>query len=84
MKTKPVIHQDSRLRSLLKAFSWRILATLTTATIAFFVIGEIVTAVVIGGIEFFLKFFIYYLHERAWQHVPEVTTERLDKVWSQN
>jgi uncharacterized membrane protein len=65
-------YQESRLRSLLKAFSWRILATLTTATIAFFVVGEIVTAAMIGSIEFFLKFFIYYAHERAWQLVPKL------------
>ena len=64
-------YQESRMRSLLKAFSWRILATLTTATIAFFVVGEIVTAAMIGGIEFFLKFAIYYAHERAWQFVPK-------------
>ena len=47
------------------------LATLTTATIAFLVVGEVMTAALIGSIEFFLKFFIYYVHERAWQLVPD-------------
>ncbi len=61
---------DSHLRSLAKAFSWRIVATLTTSIIAFFVTGEIGTAVTIGSIEFVLKFLIYYLHERAWALVP--------------
>ena len=65
-------YKESRLRSLLKAFSWRVLATLTTATIAFFVVGELVTAAMIGSIEFFLKFAIYYAHERAWQLVPRL------------
>lgn len=66
-----VAHQgDSRLRSLLKALSWRILATLTTAAIAYLIIGEVAAAAMIGGIEFFVKFFIYYFHERAWQHIP--------------
>ena len=72
-------HQDSRLRSFLKALSWRVIATLTTALIAFIVIGEIVTAALIGSIEFFLKFFIYYLHERAWQRLPEFETNTLNK-----
>ena len=63
--------RESRLRSLAKAFSWRIVATLTTGTIAFFVVGEIVTAAMIGSIEFFLKFAIYYAHERAWLLVPD-------------
>ncbi len=63
--------RESRLRSLAKAFSWRVLATLTTATIAFLVVGEVMTAALIGSIEFVLKFFIYYVHERAWQLVPD-------------
>jgi len=64
------ILRETRLRSLLKAFSWRIVATLTTALIAYGITGEIDTALAIGGIEFFLKFGIYYAHERAWQWVP--------------
>ena len=71
MKIESSVHQDSRVRSLLKALSWRVLATLTTASIAFLVIGEIATAALIGSIEFFLKFVIYYAHERAWQRVPK-------------
>ena len=62
--------RESRVRSLLKAFSWRIVATLTTALIAYGITGEIDTALAIGCIEFFLKFAIYYAHERAWQWVP--------------
>ena len=58
--------QHSRTRSFAKAFTWRITATLTTAIIAYIIIGELKTAVVIGGIEFVLKFIIYYGHERAW------------------
>ena len=64
------IYKESRLRSILKAFTWRILATLTTMTIAFLITGEVATAITIGGIEFFAKMFIYYGHERAWQMIP--------------
>ncbi len=69
--------KESHLRSLLKAFSWRIVATLTTGLIAYFITGEIDTAVMIGSIEFVLKFGIYYLHERAWQLVPRGTVRKL-------
>ncbi|MEM7000115.1 MAG: DUF2061 domain-containing protein [Pseudomonadota bacterium] len=62
--------QDSHLRSLSKALSWRVVATLTTATIAYLVTGRLDTAALIGGIEFVLKFVIYYVHERAWQLIP--------------
>ena len=60
---------DSRTRSLAKALSWRFTATLTTALIAYIVTGEMDTAVMIGGIEFILKFIIYYSHERAWHRI---------------
>jgi uncharacterized membrane protein len=62
--------RDSRIRSLAKAFSWRIVATLTTSIIAYVITGQLDTAAVIGGIEFVLKFFIYYAHERAWALIP--------------
>jgi uncharacterized membrane protein len=61
--------QHSRIRSLVKALTWRVTATLTTALIAYIVTGEVGTAVIIGGIEFVLKFIIYYAHERAWNLV---------------
>jgi uncharacterized membrane protein len=59
----------SRIHSLAKALTWRVTATLTTAIIAYTVTGELGTAALIGGIEFFLKFFIYYGHERAWNAI---------------
>ena len=61
---------DSRRRSLLKAVSWRVLATATTVLIAWMVYGDIKPALAIGGIEFVAKFVVYYLHERAWQMRP--------------
>ena len=63
-------YRDTHLRSLLKATSWRVVATLTTTIIAFFITGEVGTAMAIGSIEFVVKFFIYYLHERAWLVIP--------------
>lgn len=60
---------ESRTRSLLKAISWRITATLTTMIIAYVITGKLDTAIAIGSIEFVLKFVIYYLHERAWLKV---------------
>ncbi|MDF1817574.1 MAG: DUF2061 domain-containing protein [Immundisolibacteraceae bacterium] len=72
----PSEQRESPMRSLLKAFSWRIVATTTTALIAYFITGDVATAISIGSIEFVLKFFIYYLHERAWQLVPRGTFRR--------
>jgi uncharacterized membrane protein len=61
---------ESRTRSLLKALSWRVIATITTAVIAYLVTGEVDTAMLIGGIEVVVKFAIYYVHERLWQVLP--------------
>ncbi len=62
--------RESRLRSVLKALSWRVLATLTTIAIAYFIVGDVNTALKIGAIEVVAKMLIYYLHERAWAKVP--------------
>lgn len=69
--------KESRLRSVLKTFSWRIIATTTTITIAYFIFGDISNALKVGGIEFFAKMLIYYFHERAWQMIPLGRVRRL-------
>ena len=61
---------ESHARTLLKTFSWRILATTTTVVIAYLVFGDVSNALKVGGIEFFAKMIIYYMHERAWQLLP--------------
>lgn len=77
MNPPPHAQRESNTRSLLKAISWRVIATSTTITIAWFVFGDIGPALAIGGIEFFTKFLIYYLHERAWQLVPHGSFPRI-------
>ncbi|MDE2680362.1 MAG: DUF2061 domain-containing protein [Verrucomicrobiota bacterium] len=62
--------RESRLRSVLKALSWRVLATLTTIAIAYFIVGDVTVALKIGAVEVVAKMLIYYLHERAWAKVP--------------
>ena len=59
--------KDSRLRSVCKGLTWRVLATLTTYLLAWLFTGDVAQASQIAAVEFFLKFAVYYLHERAWQ-----------------
>jgi uncharacterized membrane protein len=54
-------------RSVLKAVSWRGLATLDTILLAFIFTGSVRSALSIGGLEVFTKTFLYVLHERGWQ-----------------
>jgi uncharacterized membrane protein len=60
---------ESKKRSILKATSWRITATIATTIIAFLITGNIESAITIGSIEFFVKFAIYYYHERIWANI---------------
>jgi uncharacterized membrane protein len=60
---------DKQMRSIVKAFSWRMLATLTTFVISFIVTHSINFAFSISIIEVFSKLLLYYLHERSWQYL---------------
>lgn len=57
---------DSHSKSLAKAFSWRIIATLTTGLIGLFITGSVKVASAIMTFDFVLKLILYYLHERIW------------------
>ena len=54
------------VRSVVKSISWRIIGTLDTIVIAYFITGKVGMALTIGSIEFFTKMFLYFFHERAW------------------
>ncbi len=57
---------ESHIRSIAKALSWRVIATLVTFFVSWFLIGSVETAAKIGLLDTFIKFAAYYLHERAW------------------
>ena len=60
---------DSNLKSLAKTVSWRIVGTLDTMLISYFITGELAMALSIGSVEVVSKMVLYYLHERAWANV---------------
>jgi len=72
--------RESRLRSVLKAITYRITGTVTTMGLAYAVTGEPVTALAIGGVEPVVKVVIYYVHERVWQKVPIGSIRRLAHI----
>ncbi|MEO1844239.1 MAG: DUF2061 domain-containing protein [Roseibacillus sp.] len=76
MEPPSLREKETNARSLLKALSWRVIATLTTILIAWLVYRDIKPALAIGGIEFIAKFFVYYGHERLWQLIPRGTIRR--------
>ncbi len=56
----------SRKRHALKAVTWRVVASTTTVAIAWIVTGDWRVGLEVGGVEFFVKMLLYYLHERFW------------------
>ena len=57
---------ESHFRSIFKALSWRVIATLVTFFISWLLTGSVEMAAKIGLLDTTLKLAAYYLHERAW------------------
>jgi len=60
------VYHDTQRRTLLKTFSWRIVATSTTMVLVWIFTGQLKSAATVGLFEFFSKMLFYYLHERIW------------------
>ena len=61
--------EESAMRSVVKAVSWRVLATLTTALLVYVITGSTEFAVTIGLLEGVAKIGLYYFHERLWNQL---------------
>ncbi len=57
---------ESHLRSVMKGISWRVVGTIDTTIISFFMTGHLKMALKIGLTEVLSKVVLYYLHERVW------------------
>lgn len=71
--------KESHIRSVIKGLTWRIIASATIFVITYFTTGEMSTAITVTSIEFPVKLFIYYLHERLWQNVPRGSIRQMFK-----
>ena len=58
--------RETRFRSILKALTWRLIASLVTASIVFIITQEAALSVSVGIIDSLVKVFAYYFHERLW------------------
>jgi uncharacterized membrane protein len=56
-------------RSLAKTVSWRILGSIDTFLVGWFVTGNLTFAGSIATLEILTKMVLYYFHERAWAFV---------------
>ena len=60
---------ESTKRSIAKSISWRLLATVITASIAWGITKQWELAATIGLADTTVKFFIYFAHERTWNRI---------------
>ncbi len=60
---------EDRKRSIIKAITWRIIATTAITIAAFFITGSWVWAGAIGMADLVVKLMLYYLHERVWNKI---------------
>jgi uncharacterized membrane protein len=61
---------EAHSRSFIKAVSWRIVGSIDTFIVSYFVTGHFVAAASIASVESVTKIILFYLHERAWTTVP--------------
>lgn len=61
--------KEFRSRSIVKALTWRAIATSVTMTLAYIATGDLELAGAIGVADVIIKLGFYYLHERTWGHI---------------
>jgi len=59
-----------RKRSILKAITFRIIATITTILLVLLFTGNWALANTVGALDLVSKLGLYYVHERLWLRVP--------------
>lgn len=62
--------KESHLRSIIKGFTWRIIASSAILIITYLATNDVDLALKVTGFEFVVKIILYYFHERVWQQVP--------------
>ena len=69
---------ESKRRSIAKAISWRVVATIVTASVVYIVTGQATAALEIGLIDTSIKIFGYFGHERLWLRISYGQTKFTD------
>lgn len=68
-KISNLMGKISHKRHIAKTITWRIVGTIDTVLLSWFITGNPLTGLKIGFSEVFTKMILYYFHERAWLNV---------------
>jgi uncharacterized membrane protein len=63
------ISSEKPLRSVLKALSWRVVGTIDTLVVSYYVTGKFTLAASIASVDFLTKLVLYFFHERIWNKI---------------
>lgn len=66
---KQSMSSETPVRSVVKAISWRLIGTIDTLVVSWFVVEDVATASAIASIDFVTKMILYFFHERAWNAI---------------
>ena len=58
--------KETHIRSVIKAISWRAIATLITIAVVDAFTRKIALSLEVGAVALVLKLIFYYMHERIW------------------
>ena len=70
---------DKPLKSIIKSVSWRIVGTVDTMIISYYITGKVTIALSIGSVEVITKTILYYFHERLWAHIHRIRLNILNR-----
>ena len=62
--------KETKLRSLLKAISWRLIAFGITSCLVYTFTHKTFLSLSVGFLDSLIKIFAYFIHERLWLKIP--------------
>ena len=71
---------DKPIKSAMKAVSWRVVGTIDTILISYFITGKVTVALSIGSVEVITKTVLYFFHERLWARIHRIKF----KIWTKS
>ena len=63
------MYKDLHSRTLIKAVGWKIIASMLVLGITYYYTGEFGESSKVGAATFVLGLVLYYMYERAWNHI---------------
>lgn len=70
---------DSKKRHIAKTVTWRIVGTIDTMILAWFISGNPIVGLKVGGAEVITKMILYYFHERSWYKIDYGLKQRRER-----